>query len=106
MSERKRLYLSQLRGIQILWPGDIYAFGEIVLRCYDARDVRVNALGRGGVQKSRPTLNGLAGYFAAIADMPEHQIAAEFKKHGLDLGATVEFDLNLPKSSDSEQVDP
>ena len=82
MSERKRLYLSQLKDVQILWPGDIYAFGEIVLRCYDARDI----------QKSRPTLNGLAGHYAAIADIPRTQIAAEFKKHGLDLGATVDFD--------------
>ena len=91
MSEIKRLYLSQLKDVQILWPGDIYAFGEIVLRCYDARDVRANAQGS-SIQKSRPTLHGLAGYYAAIADIPREHIAAEFKKYGLDLGATVEFD--------------
>ena len=41
MNKRKKdtVYLSQLEGIQILWPGDVRALAEFILRCYDAQAI-------------------------------------------------------------------
>lgn len=91
MSKRETIYLSQLEELTILWPRDIHALAEFVLRCYDARDRRVSAV-QGINQTSRPTLHGLVGYFSYIADIPKSQIEAEIQKRGLHLAATVEFD--------------
>ena len=91
MSQREKVYLSQLEGIQILWPGDIRALAEFVLRCCDARDKIANTQNK-GIQTSRPTVHGLAMHFAGITGVPGRQIEQQFKSLGLSLTATVEFD--------------
>ena len=93
------MYLSQLEDMHILWPGDVRALAEFVLRSCDAKDRIVNSGPSGSIQKSRPTLHGLAGYFARIADIPESQIDERFAEHGLWLGATVEFDPPPPAAT-------
>jgi len=37
MGKRETVYLSQLDGLQILWPGDVRALAEFILRSFDAR---------------------------------------------------------------------
>jgi hypothetical protein len=45
MNKRRKetVYLSQLEGLQILWPGDVRALAEFVLRSFEARDRIVSA---------------------------------------------------------------
>ncbi len=94
MGKRRQgtVYLSQLEGLQILWPGDVRALAEFVLRSFAARDKLANAGPSRSRVKSAPTLHGLAGHFAWITGIPEVRIERQFEEHGLSLGATVEFD--------------
>jgi len=66
MDKRETVYLSQLEGVQILWPGDVRALAEFVLRCYDAKDRAVDSSQSTSRMESRPTVHGLAGHFAGI----------------------------------------
>ena len=92
MIAQEKIYLSQLEKIQILWPGDVRSLAEFVLHCCDAKDKIANAKNE-SIQKSRPTIHGMAGYFANITQIPILQIEQQFKLHGFNLAATVEFDL-------------
>ncbi len=94
--EKETVYLSQLDGLQILWPGDVRALAEFVLRCYDAKDRAVDSSQSASRMESRPTVHGLAGHFAGIAGIPEVRIERQFEEHGLSLGATVEWDPPPP----------
>ncbi len=98
MGKRRKqtAYLSQLEGLQILWPGDVRALAEFVLRCYDAKDRAVDSSQSASRMESRPTVHGLAGHFAGIAGIPEVRIERQFEEHGLSLGATVEWDPAPP----------
>lgn len=98
MHKRETVYLSQLEEVQILWPGDVRALAEFILRCCDAIDKIANAKNE-SIQKSRPTIHGLAGYFANITQIPILQIEQQFKSHGFRPAATVEYDLALNRSS-------
>jgi hypothetical protein len=106
MSKRRRetVYLSQLDGLQILWPGDVRALAEFVLRSFQARDRIVSTGPSSSRVKSAPTLHGLAGHFAGIAGIPEVRIERQFEEHGLSLDATVEFDPP-PAARPSEESD-
>jgi len=92
MDKRETVYLSQLEEIQILWPGDVRALAEFVLRCYAAKDRAVDSSQSASRMESRPTVHGLAGHFAGIAGIPEVRIERQLEEHGLSLDATVEFD--------------
>ena len=94
MDKRKKetVYLSQLEAVQILWPGDVRALAEFVLRSFEARDRIVSTGPSTSRVKSAPTLHGLAGHFAWITGVPEVRIERQFEEHGLSLSATVEFD--------------
>ena len=91
MSTQKKVYLSQLEGEQVLWPGDVQTLAGFLLRCYDARDKIVNAKNK-GTQTSRPTMHGLAMDLARLTEVPRTHIEQQFKSHGFDLTATVDFD--------------
>jgi len=82
MGKRKRetVYLSQLEGLQILWPGDVRALAEFVLRCYDAKDRAVDSSQSASRMESRPTVHGLAGHFAGIAGIPEVRIERQVRR--------------------------
>ena len=103
MDKRKKetVYLSQLEAVQILWPGDVRALAEFVLRSFEARDRIVSAGPSSSRVKSPPTLHGLAGHFAWITGIPEVRIERQFEEHGFSLGATVEFDPPPHKRTDS-----
>ena len=89
---RNVVYLSQLKDIAILWRGDLYALSLFILRSLDATDREINAKNKGSIQKSRPTLHGLAGDFAMLTKVPGFIVEKKIKSLGFDLGATVDFD--------------
>lgn len=93
MRKRKTVYLSQLEELAILWTGDIRTLAEFILRSYDAGDRESNKRNRGTIQKSRPTLHGLARDFAMLTRIQLSRVEREFESRGFDLSATVEFDL-------------
>jgi len=101
MSKRKKetVYLSQLDGLQILWPGDVRALAEFILRSLAARDRLVNAGPSRSRVKSPPTLHGLAGHLAWITGIPEVRIERQFEEYGLSLDATVEWDPPPPSAT-------
>jgi len=96
--KRKTVYLSQLEELAILWPGDVRTLAEFILRSYDAEDRESNERSRGTIQKSRPTLHGLASEFAMLTRIQQSRVEREFESHGFDLGATVEFDLTAAET--------
>ena len=100
--KKETVYLSQLEGVQILWPGDVRALAEFVLRCYDAKDRAVDSSQSTSRMESRPTVHGLAGHFAGIAGIAEVRIERQFEEHGLSLDATVEFDPRPPAGPSGE----
>jgi hypothetical protein len=105
MRKEETVYVSQLDDLSVLWPGDIRALADFVLRSFDARDRERNASSRGTIQTSRPTVYGLAAIYAGIADIPRSPIKEEFEAHGLYLGATVEFDPAPEETNDPKQRD-
>ncbi|MBN1974818.1 MAG: hypothetical protein JW787_14355 [Sedimentisphaerales bacterium] len=92
-SKREVVYLSELKDIQILWPGDIRSLAEFKLRCCDSEDKIANSNSRGGIQKSRPTIHGLAADFEHMTNISISRIERILKDYGFNLGATIEFDV-------------
>jgi len=99
MRKKRTVHPSQLEDVSVLWPGDIRALAEFVLRSFDARDRRMAEGDRGTLQTSRPTLHGLAGVYARIVDVPRSEIESVLEADGLYLGAIVEFDT-MPGETD------
>jgi hypothetical protein len=93
------VYLSQLEDMQILWPGDVHALAEFVLRCYDARGRAGGPSQSTARMGSRLTVHALAGHLAWIAGIPEVRIERQFEEHGLSLDATLEFDPTPPPAA-------
>lgn len=94
---REIVYLSQLKNISILWDGDLYALALFILRSFDATDREVNEKNNKSVQKTRPTLHGLAGDFAMLTKVPSFIVEKKLKSKGFDIGATVDFDFGEQK---------
>ena len=92
MKKIKVVYLSQLKNVEILWPGDIHALAEFILRSNDVTDKVVNAQNPGTIIKSRPTLHGLAKSFGYIAKASKSDVEEKLKAAGLNLNAMVEYD--------------
>ena len=92
MPKQEIVQLSKLREISVLWHGDVHTIAEFLLRTCDIQDRKNNARRTGSLQKSRPTLNGVAKSFALIARVPKSDVEKELNIRGLNLKATVEFD--------------
>ena len=86
------VYLSKLEKISILWPGDVYAFAQFILRSYDAIDREMSAESGRARGCTRPTLQGLASSFASVTRTPVSRARDEFLNRGLALSAIVAFD--------------
>lgn len=80
-----RVHLARLKGIRVLFEGDLHQLAQFVLRAYDAEQA-------GTTSVARPTLHGLAGIYAAALHVDREAVEQVMKAHGLPLGATVEFD--------------
>jgi hypothetical protein len=88
------VYLSQIKDISILWPGDLHMFADFLLRAYDAKDLRSNKQNKSRVVKSRPTLKGLANRYSIVTHVLQIEIESKIMQYGLSLGATVEHDID------------
>ena len=81
----KKISVSELKDIKILYKGDIYELACLLLKLYDARDAGTNA-------RSRHTVYGLAGEYAILLGWNRDQVLAIIAPHKLPLEATVEYD--------------
>lgn len=84
-----RVGLSKLRRVAILFAGDFHELASFILQAYAAQDRATGA-------ESRPTVHGIASAYARLViDLSLEAIEDTVKRHGIDLGAVVEFDDNL-----------
>jgi hypothetical protein len=81
----KKISVSELKDIEILYKGDIYELACLILKLYDAKDTGTNA-------RSRHTVYGLAGEYAIALRWNRDQVLAILAPHKLPLEATVEYD--------------
>jgi len=82
----KKIRVSELKDIEILYKGDIYELACLILKLYDAKDAGTNA-------RSRHTVYGLAGEYAMLLRWSREQVLAILARHNLPLEATVEYDV-------------
>jgi hypothetical protein len=87
--ERKKIGVSALKEIAILYEGDIYDLASFLLKVNDAKDKIT-----GG--RSRRTVYGLSGDYSILTRLSREQILEIFEQHNLPLGATVEHDYDVP----------
>jgi len=92
MTQHKIISLSELKDINILWPGDFYILAEFVLRCYAADDEIQNAKRKAHRQCSHPTLHGLAVHYARVSRQPLEDIEQQLINRGFWMGSGVTFD--------------
>ncbi|MFO7728211.1 MAG: hypothetical protein R6X11_07765 [Desulfonatronovibrio sp.] len=97
MKISENVYLSQLKNISILWDNDLYTLALFILRSFDAADREINEKNKGSIQKSRPTLHGLAADFAMLTKVPSYIVEKKLKSLGFNIGATVDFDSATKK---------
>jgi hypothetical protein len=90
-----RVEVSRLRGITILYEDDLYELATIVLKIMSATDKLSE-----GVVRSRPTVTGLAKQYSLLCNgnIDSEGIGEILVKHGLDIGAIIEFDNTVTKS--------
>jgi hypothetical protein len=91
--KRTTVYLSQLKDISVLFPGDIHRLAEFILDCSEAAD-RINEVThQSNIRHSRPTLHGLAKDYAALTRTNYSDIIKKLEVLGVDFNSAVEFDL-------------
>jgi hypothetical protein len=90
--KKRSILLSALREVAVLFPGDLYELADFVLKAREVRDREANANNPRTIQKSRPTLHGLAGLYGHVTDVSQERIERLLVEAGLDLGAVVDFD--------------
>ena len=81
----KKISVSELKDIEILYKGDIYELACLILKLYDAKDAGTNV-------RSRHTVYGLAAEYAMLLRWNRDQVLAILAPHNLPLEATVEYD--------------
>ena len=90
---KRKIPISALRDVAVLFPGDLHELGLFLGKVYAARDREANARNTGVTTgPSRPTLHGLAAHYARVTDIDLRRIEGLLVKAGFDLGALVEFD--------------
>jgi len=89
---KRKIFLSALRDMAILFPGDLYELGLFLCKAYDGRDREANAQNSGViVGPSRPTLHRIAAHYAHVTSIDLRRIEGVMVKAGLNLGPVVEF---------------
>lgn len=81
----KKINVSELKDIAILYKGDIYELACLILKLYDAKDAGTNV-------QSRHTVVGLAAEYAMLLRWSRERVLAILASHNLPLEATVEPD--------------
>ncbi|BDA76123.1 hypothetical protein CAL7716_102890 (plasmid) [Calothrix sp. PCC 7716] len=90
---RTNVYLSQLKEIAVLFPGDIHRLAEFILDCSEAADRINDVTHKSNIRHSRPTLHGLAKDFAALTQVNVSDVVKKLEVLGVDFNSAVEFDL-------------
>ena len=91
--KRTIVYLSQLKDIAVLFPGDLHQLAKFILDCSEAAD-RINEVtNESNVRHSRPTLHGLASDFATLTRTNYSDAIKKLEVLGVDLNSAIEFDL-------------
>jgi hypothetical protein len=95
IKERDRIPLGDLKGVNVYCEDDLHDLALWMMKLNDAR-----AKYEGSTTISRPTLNGLANRFAQLIDpmRPDYEtVLAVVEKHGLHLGAVIDFDDRIER---------
>jgi hypothetical protein len=85
---RKKIGVSTLRDVEVLYKGDIYELACLLLKVYDAKDKGTNTI-------SRHTVYGLSGDYAMLAHLDREKVLGVLERYNLPLGATVEHDHDV-----------
>ncbi|OHB82193.1 MAG: hypothetical protein A2W31_16145 [Planctomycetes bacterium RBG_16_64_10] len=88
----RHISLAAIRDVAVLFPGDLHELATFLLKARDARDREANAQNPRTIQKSRPTLHGLAAHYSQVTDISRDHVERMLVEAGFDLGAVVEFD--------------
>ena len=80
MSER--IPVSELRGVRILYDGDLYGVARVVLQARAALNADKS-------YETYPTVNGLAKSYAALLGVGSRPFLDSTREQGLPLGAAV-----------------
>jgi hypothetical protein len=84
-----RIGVSALRGIGVLYRGDVYELARLLLKVDDAQDQEAQT-------HSRYTVKGLLQQYALLTRVADQQVQAVAARHGLPLEAIVEYDEDGP----------
>lgn len=85
--------VESLRGVAVLYEGDVHEVACLLLELWAAKDREANARSTGSVVRSRPTVGWLAmAYSSLVPDVSTERVKEALVRHGLPLGAAVEHD--------------
>lgn len=85
--------VESLRGVAVLYEGDIHEVACLLLRLWASKDRETNARSTGSVVRSKPTVGWLAmAYSSLVPDVSTERVKEVLVRHGLPLGAVVEHD--------------
>ncbi len=84
--------LSAIRELAVLFPGDLHELATFLLKACDALDREAYAKNPGTIQRSRPTLHGLATYYACVTGVRVRRVEEVLAKAGFARGGILEFD--------------
>ena len=83
-----KISVEALKGIGVLYEGDIYDLACLLLKLNDAQDKGTN-------HRSRHTVYGVASDYSMLTRESRDKIIRILEKHGFPLGATVEHDKDV-----------
>lgn len=85
--------VESLRGVTVLYEGDIHEMACLLLKLWAAKDRETNARSTGSVVRNRPTVGWLAmAYSSLVPDVRTERVKQVLVKQGLPLGAGVEHE--------------
>jgi hypothetical protein len=79
-----RIAVGELKRVSILYNGDFYELALWLLRADDARSSPASW--------RRHTVNGVAGCYAHLTEVPLQEVRRQVEAQGIPLGATVEHE--------------
>ena len=83
-----KISVEALKGVGVLYEGDIYDLACLLLKLNDAQDKGTN-------RRSRHTVYGVASDYSMLTRESRDKIMRILERHGLPLGATVEHDEDV-----------
>ena len=77
--------VESLRPVKVLYEGDVHDVAVLLLRLHDAKTEPTGC-------RARPTVHGVASAYARLTiDISVEHIESLLRRHGLPLGAVVEW---------------